>query len=144
MTTSINKVILVGNLGVAPEFREFPNGDQICTLSIATNASWKDRLSGEWREATQWHRVVVRAGNLMSRCKERLQKGDLIYLEGCLETRSWTEVAGQVRYATEIVLRPFRSELKVLKSTKIVSSANPYEGDGAATSNHQVDPDIPF
>jgi single-strand DNA-binding protein len=117
MSSSINKVILVGNLGANPEFRQFENGDKICTLSVATNSNWKDKVTKEWREITQWHRVVVRSSNLVKVCERRLSKGMKLYLEGMIESRKWTDATGQVKFLTEIVLRPYRSELQILQAT---------------------------
>ena len=116
MSSSINKVTLIGNLGDDPEHKQFGNGDKICTFSIATNSGWKDKVTQEWREVTQWHRVEVRSSNLVSLCERRLIKGMKIYLEGTLETRKWEDSSGKINYRTEVVLRPYKSELKVLQN----------------------------
>lgn len=115
MAGSVNKVILVGNLGADPEVRSMQSGDEVCNLSIATSESWKDKSSGERKEKTEWHRVVVFNQGLVTVCKNYLKKGAKVYIEGQLETRSW-EQDGQKKYTTEIVLRPFRGELTMLDS----------------------------
>ncbi len=114
MAGSVNKVILVGNLGRDPEIRSMQNGGRVANLSLATSESWKDRNSGERREKTEWHRVVVFNENLVRVCENYLKKGSKIYLEGQIETRKWQDQSGQERYTTEIVLRPYRGELTML------------------------------
>ncbi len=114
MAGSVNKVILVGNLGRDPEIRSMQNGGRVANLSIATSESWKDRNSGERRERTEWHRVVIFNENLVRLCENYLRKGSKIYLEGSIETRKWSDQSGQERYTTEIVLRPYRGELTML------------------------------
>lgn len=115
MAGSVNKVILVGNLGADPDIRSMQSGDEVCNLSIATSESWKDKASGERKEKTEWHRVVVFNQNIVGVCKNYLKKGAKVYIEGQLETRSW-EQDGQKKYTTEVVLRPFRGELTMLDS----------------------------
>jgi single-strand DNA-binding protein len=115
MAGSVNKVILVGNLGADPDVRSMQSGDEVCNLSIATSESWKDKNSGERREKTEWHRVVIFNQGLVNVCKNYLKKGAKVYIEGQLETRSW-EQDGQKKYTTEVVLRPFRGELTMLDS----------------------------
>jgi single-strand DNA-binding protein len=110
---SINKVILVGNLGKDPEARTMQSGDEVVNLSIATSESWKDKTSGERKERTEWHRVVIFNQNIAKVAKSYLKKGSKVYIEGQLETRSW-EQDGQKKYSTEIVLRPYRGELTML------------------------------
>lgn len=112
MAGSVNKVILVGNLGADPEVRNMQSGDKVCNLSIATSESWKDK-SGEKQERTQWHKVVVFNQNIVKVAESYLKKGAKVYIEGQLETRSW-EQDGQKKYTTEVVLRPFRGELTML------------------------------
>ncbi len=112
MAGSVNKVILVGNLGADPEVRNMQSGDKVCNLSIATSESWKDK-SGEKQERTQWHKVVVFNQNIVKVAESYLKKGAKVYIEGTLETRSW-EQDGQKKYTTEVVLRPFRGELTML------------------------------
>lgn len=112
--SSVNKVILVGNLGRDPEIRSFANGGRVANLSLATSESWKDKNSGERRERTEWHRVVVFNEGLVGVCEKYLNKGSKVYLEGQIETRKFTDNSGAERYTTEIVLRPFRSEIVML------------------------------
>ncbi len=114
MAGSVNKVILVGNLGRDPEIRQMPSGGSIANLSVATSESWKDRNSGERREKTEWHRVVVFSEGLVRICEQYLRKGAKIYVEGQLETRKWTDKDGVEKYSTEVVLRNFNSTLTML------------------------------
>ena len=114
MAGSVNKVILVGNLGRDPEVRQMPSGGSIANLSVATSESWKDRNTGERREKTEWHRVVVFSEGLVRICEQYLRKGSKIYVEGQLETRKWTDNSGQEKYTTEFVLRNFNSSLQML------------------------------
>lgn len=115
MAGSVNKVILVGNLGNDPEVRSMQSGDRVVNLSIATSEGWKDKATGERKERTEWHRVVIFNQGLINVCENYLRKGSKVYIEGQIETRSW-EQDGQKRYATEIVLRPYRGELTMLDS----------------------------
>lgn len=115
MAGSINKVIIVGNLGNDPEVRTMQSGDKVVNLSIATSESWKDKATGERREKTEWHRVVLFNQGLVKVAENYLKKGSKVYIEGQLETRSW-EQDGQKKYSTEIVLRPYRGELAMLDS----------------------------
>ena len=115
MAGSVNKVILVGNLGNDPEVRTMQSGDKVVNLSIATSESWKDKATGERKEKTEWHRVVVFNQGLVNVCENYLKKGSKLYIEGQLETRSW-EQDGQKKYTTEVVLRPYRGELTMLDS----------------------------
>jgi len=114
MAGSVNKVILVGNLGRDPEIRQLPSGGQIANLSVATSESWRDRNTGERKEKTEWHRVVVFSEGLVRICEQYLRKGSKIYLEGQLETRKWQDKDGQDKYSTEVVLRNFNSSLTML------------------------------
>ena len=114
MAGSVNKVILVGNLGADPEIRRTQDGRPIANLSIATSESWRDRNTGERREKTEWHRVVIFNEGLCKIVEQYLKKGSKIYLEGALQTRKWTDNNGQDRYSTEIVLQGFNSTLTML------------------------------
>lgn len=114
MAGSVNKVILVGNLGRDPEIRQMPSGGSIANLSIATSENWRDRNSGERREKTEWHRVVIFSEGLVRIAEQYLRKGSKVYLEGQLETRKWTDQSGQEKYTTEVVLRNFNSTLTML------------------------------
>lgn len=116
MAGSINKVILVGNLGADPEIRSLNSGDKVCNLSIATSESWKDKQSGERREKTEWHRVVIFNDNLVRVCENYLKKGSKVYIEGSLQTRKWQDRDGNDKYTTEIVLQRYRGELAMLDS----------------------------
>lgn len=114
MAGSVNKVILIGNLGADPEVRTFQNGGQVCNLRIATSESWKDRNTGERRERTEWHNVAIFNENLARLAQQYLRKGSKVYIEGQLETRKWQDQNGNDRYSTEVVLRPFRGEMTFL------------------------------
>jgi single-strand DNA-binding protein len=116
MAGSVNKVILVGNLGRDPEVRHTQNNQKIVNLRIATSERWKDRQSGEPRERTEWHSVVIFNENLADIAERYLRKGSPVYLEGQLQTRKWTDQSGQERYTTEVVLSRFRGELTLLGS----------------------------
>lgn len=116
MAGSVNKVILVGNLGRDPEVRNMQSGDRVCNLTIATSENWKDRNSGERKERTEWHRVVIFNQPLVNVAEQYLRKGAKVYIEGQLETRKWTDQSGVEKYSTEVVLRPFRGELTMLDS----------------------------
>jgi single-strand DNA-binding protein len=114
MAGSVNKVIIIGNLGADPEVRSFPSGGKVCNLSVATSEQWRDKQSGERREKTEWHRVSIYNENLVRIAEQYLRKGSKVYLEGQLETRKWQDQSGQDRYTTEIALRPFRGEMTLL------------------------------
>ena len=114
MAGSVNKVILIGNLGRDPEVRHSQDGGKIISFSVATSESWRDRQSGERKEKTEWHRVVVFNDRLAEVCEKYLRKGSKVYLEGALQTRKWTGNDNQERYTTEVVLSKFRGELTML------------------------------
>jgi len=114
MAGSVNKVILIGNLGRDPEVRTMQNGGKVCNLSVATSERWRDRGSGELQERTEWHRVVIFDEKLAEVAERYLQKGRKVYLEGQLQTRKWTDQSGQDKYTTEVVLQRFRSNLVLL------------------------------
>jgi single-strand DNA-binding protein len=114
MAGSVNKVILVGNLGRDPEIRSTNDGTRIANLNLATSESWRDRNSGERKERTEWHRVVIFNENLVTIAEKYLRKGSKIYVEGALQTRKWTDQQGQEKYSTEVVLQRFRGELTML------------------------------
>jgi len=114
MSGSVNKVILVGNLGRDPEIRSLNNGDRVANLSVATSETWRDRNSGERRERTEWHRVVIFNDNLVKVAENYLRKGSKVYLEGALQTRKFQDASGQEKYTTEVVLQKFRGELTML------------------------------
>jgi len=114
MAGSVNKVILVGNLGRDPEIRSTGDGTKVASISIATSETWKDRNSGERKEKTEWHRVVIFNDRLVEVVERFLKKGAKVYVEGALQTRKWTDNGGQERYTTEVVLQKFRGELTML------------------------------
>lgn len=114
MAGSVNKVILIGNLGQDPEIRSFPSGGKVANLRIATSETWKDRNSGERRERTEWHRVAIMSEGLVGVVERFLKKGSKVYLEGQLETRKWQDQSGQDRYTTEVVIRNFGGTLVML------------------------------
>lgn len=114
MAGSINKVILVGNLGKDPEIRSLGSGDRVANLTLATSETWRDKNSGERKEKTEWHRVVIFNDNLVKVAENYLRKGSKVYIEGSLQTRKWTDQSGQEKYSTEVVLQKFRGELTML------------------------------
>jgi len=116
MAGSVNKVILVGNLGRNPEVRTFQNGGKVVNLRLATSETWKDRNTGERREKTEWHSVAIFSEPLGRIAEQYLRKGSKVYIEGQLETRKWQDQSGADRYSTEVVLRPYRGELTLLDS----------------------------
>lgn len=129
MAGSVNKVILVGNLGRDPEVRHTQDGAPVVNLALATSETWKDRSSGERKERTEWHRVVIFNENLAKIAEQYLRKGAKVYVEGQLQTRKWTDKDGQERYSTEVVLSKFRGELTML-DTKGGGSGGGYSGGG--------------
>ena len=114
MAGSVNKVILIGNLGRDPEIRSFPNGGKVANLRIATSEQWKDRQTGERREKTEWHSVAIFSEGLVNVVERFLKKGSKVYIEGQLETRKWQDQSGADRYSTEVVLRGFGGTLQML------------------------------
>ncbi len=160
MAGSVNKVILVGNLGRDPEVRRTQAGDAIVHLSVATSESWRDKASGERREKTEWHRVVIFNERLGEVAQKFLKKGSKVYLEGQLQTRKWTDQSGQEKYTTEVVLQRYRGELTLLDARGAgeeaggggyeerggaPASAGGSEGGGAARAGGgDLDDEIPF
>ena len=114
MAGSVNKVILVGNLGADPEIRTLNSGDRVANLRIATSETWRDRSSGERKEKTEWHRVVIFNDNLVKVAENYLRKGSTVYIEGAIQTRKYTDAQGVEKYSTEIVLQKYRGELTML------------------------------
>jgi single-strand DNA-binding protein len=135
MAGSVNKVILVGNLGRDPEIRTTQDGKEIANLTLATSESWKDRNTGERREKTEWHRVVVFNDGLIGVIKNYLHKGSKVYIEGSLQTRKWTDQAGVEKYSTEVVLQGFGSALTMLDNRGGGAAGGEHAGGGA---NHQA------
>ena len=128
MAGSVNKVILIGNLGRDPEVRHSPEGGKIVTLSVATSESWKDKTSGERRDRTEWHRVVVFNDKLAEVSEKYLKKGSKVYLEGQLQTRKWTDQQGVEKYTTEVILGRFRGELTMLDGRSSSGGGEDYQG----------------
>jgi single-strand DNA-binding protein len=114
MAGSVNKVILVGNLGAEPEVRTLPSGNKVVNLSVATSENWRDKNTGERKEKTEWHRVVIFSEGLARVAEQYLHKGSKVYLEGQLQTRKWQDQSGQDKYSTEVVLQGFNSNLTML------------------------------
>lgn len=129
MAGSVNKVILIGNLGRDPEVRSMQNGGKVANLSLATSDSWRDRQSGERRERTEWHRVVIFDERLVDVAEKYLRKGSKVYLEGELQTRKWQDQSGQDRYTTEVVLQRFRSSLTMLDTRGGEGGGGGFGGD---------------
>ena len=130
MAGSVNKVILIGNLGADPEVRTFQNGGKVVNLRIATSERWKDRNTGESRDRTEWHSVAIYNENLGRIAEQYLRKGSSVYLEGQLETRKWQDQSGQDRYRTEVVIRPFRGELTLLGGRGDGGGGRDYDAPG--------------
>jgi len=146
----VNKVILVGNLGKDPESRRMTSGELMVNLSVATSESWRDKASGERKEKTEWHRVVIWNENLAKVAEQYLRKGSKVYLEGQLSTRKWTDKEGVEKYSTEVVLNRFRGELVMLDSRGEGGgerTARVASGAGEAPANFdrgEMDDEIPF
>lgn len=138
MAGSVNKVILVGNIGRDPEVRTTQDGREIANLTIATSESWKDRSSGERREKTEWHKVVIFGDGLVNVAKNYLRKGSKVYLEGQLQTRKWQNKDGQDQYSTEIVLQGFSATLVML------DGAHKQESGYSAPPSNDLDSEVPF
>ena len=130
MSGSVNKVILVGNLGRDPEIRTLNSGDRVANFSIATSETWRDRSSGEKRERTEWHRVVVFNDNLVKVVENYLRKGSKVYIEGALQTRKFQDQSGAERQTTEVVLQKFRGELTMLDGKGEGGGQSPGQGQG--------------
>lgn len=145
MAGSVNKVILIGNLGKDPEIRSTQDGRDIANLTIATSETWKDKSSGDRKEKTEWHRVVIFNEGLVSIAKNYLKKGAKIYIEGALQTRKWTDKEGQEKYSTEVVLQGFGSTLTMLDSRSGGSDSESTQSTSATTTkDNLMDDEIPF
>ena len=163
MAGSVNKVILMGNLGADPEVRRMPSGDAVVNLRLATTESWRDKQSGERKDKTEWHRVVIFNENLAKIAEQYLKKGSKVYVEGQLQTRKYTDKDGAERYNTEIVLQRFRGELVLMDSRGAGSGdagrdegegmeagrggggfSRPAGGAGGRNLSETLDDDIPF
>lgn len=157
MAGSVNKVILVGNLGADPEVRRLNSGDPVVNMRIATSESWRDKQSGERQERTEWHNIVIFNEHLAKVAEQYLKKGSKIYIEGQLQTRQWEDQSGQKRYTTEIVLQRFRGELQMLDTRgggaedrsgrgSDFGSSGPMEKteSGGGSLKDEIDDEIPF
>ena len=159
MAGSINKVILVGNVGKDPEIRTFSNGGKVCNFSLATSESWRDKQSGEKRDATQWHNIAIFNENLIKVVESYVKKGSKLYLEGQLQTRKWQDRDGNDRWTTEVVLQRFRGELVMLDGRNSGGGGGynqdqgGYSGGGGSRSasamegpkeDFELDDEIPF
>ncbi len=134
--SSLNKVLLIGSLGRDPEVKTMQNGNRVCNLNVATSERWKDKASGERKEKTEWHRVVIFNDRLVKIAEEYLRKGSKVYLEGALQTRKWTDQSGAEKYTTEIVLQQYRGEIVMLSGAPAA--------DGEQSKGGDLDDEIPF
>ena len=143
---SVNKVILLGNVGANPVVRTTQDGKKIATFSLATSDKWKDRSSGDFREKTEWHRIVVFSDGLVGIIEKYIQKGTRLFIEGTLQTRKWTGNDGVEKYTTEIVLQGFNNKLEIIENRK--DGENNHSNDSSGYDDHSVenitDDDIPF
>ena len=161
MAGSVNKVIIVGNLGNDPEVRTFPSGGKVCNFSIATSERWKDRNTGENRDRTEWHRIEITSEPLVRIAEQYLKKGSSVYIEGQLQTHKWQHQSGQDRYTTKVVMRPYSSQLTMLgnrndngandsfnnnveNSGYDQNAANISVGNDQTDINNDLDDEIPF
>jgi single-strand DNA-binding protein len=160
MAGSVNKVILIGNLGKDPEVRRLPSGDPVVNLRIATSESWRDKQSGERKEKTEWHSVAIFNENIAKVAEQYLKKGSKVYIEGQLQTRKWTDQQGVEKYSTEVVLQRYRGELTMLDGKGEGGGARSYEDEGGGFTskagskrssdapresfNQDLDDEIPF
>ena len=158
MAGSVNKVILIGNLGRDPEVRSFQNGGKVCNLALATSEQWKDKTTGERQERTQWHQIAIFNEGLVRIAEQYLKKGSKVYIEGQLETRKWQDQSGNDRYTTEVVLRGYGSAMNMLDSRNAGSSdggssgggssygqdSSSSYGQGSSDFSNDLDDEIPF
>ena len=161
MAGSVNKVIIVGNLGNDPEVRTFPSGGKVCNFSIATSERWKDRNTGENRDRTEWHRIEITSEPLVRIAEQYLKKGSSVYIEGQLQTQKWQDQSGQDRYTTKVVMRPYSSQLTMLGSRNdngandsfnnnvensgyVQNTTNISDGNNQTDINNDLDDEIPF
>ena len=152
MSGSLNKVLLIGRLGADPEIKQMVNGKSVARLSLATSQSWKDKSSGEKKEKTEWHRVVIFNEGLVSIVQQYLKKGANIYVEGALTTRKWKdESSGQDKYSTEVVLQGYNSSLTMLdgkskndNSNLVSENKSSLPNDDIQSVNNDLDDEIPF
>lgn len=156
MAGSLNKVMIIGNLGRDPEVRSFQNGGKVANLRVATSETWKDKQSGERKERTEWHSITIHAEGLVTIAERYLQKGTKVYVEGQLETRKWQDQSGADRYSTEVVLRPYNGTLTILSGGvgqgeergggRDDGGYGSQRGDqgGGSGSSSDIDDEVPF
>ncbi|MBX7146523.1 MAG: single-stranded DNA-binding protein [Alphaproteobacteria bacterium] len=158
MVGSVNKVILVGNVGKDPEIRNTQSGDRVATFPLATSERWKDKVTGERKEKTEWHRIVIFDDRLVEVIEKFVHKGSKIYVEGQLQTRKWSDQSGQEKYTTEVVLQRFRGELTLLdtrgggdnhntfqnQNQEMTSGMGEFSRHKTLPSHDTMDDDIPF
>ena len=146
MSGSVNKVILIGNLGRDPEVRSFQNGSKVVNLRIATSETWRDKASGERKERTEWHSVAIFNEGIAKIAEQYLRKGSTVYIEGQLETRKWQDQSGADKYTTEVVLRPFNGALTLLGGKPADGGGGGYDAPptGALPGQSDIDDSIPF
>ena len=148
MAGSLNKVLLIGRLGADPEIKQMVNGKNVARLSLATSQSWKDKNTGEKREKTEWHRIVVFNEGLVNIIQQYVKKGSNVFLEGQLQTRKWEDKDGIEKYTTEVVLQGFNSTFKMLDNRNTGSSDNNFSQDNSISDSSdfdsEIDDDIPF
>ena len=135
MAGSVNKVILIGNLGKDPEVRSFNNGGRVCNFSVATSESWKDKTTGERKDKTEWHKVEIYNDRIVDVAEKYLKKGAKVYIEGQLETRKYTDKDGQEKYTTAVVLKQYRGELTMLDGKNSAGGASEYSMDDASNDS---------
>ena len=161
MAGSVNKVIIVGNLGNDPEVRTFPSGGKVCNFSIATSERWKDRNTGENRDRTEWHRIEITSEPLVRIAEQYLKKGSSVYIEGQLQTQKWQDQSGQDRYTTKVVMQPYSSQLTMLGNRNDNGANDSFnnnvensgydqnttsisDGNNQTDINNDLDDEIPF
>ena len=148
MAGSVNKVILIGNLGRDPEIRSFANGGKVANLRIATSETWNDKATGERKERTEWHSVAIHNEALVRIAEQYLTKGSTVYIEGQLETRKWQDQSGQDKYSTEVVLRPYNGTLTLLGGKRDGGGQSQPDTQANGTARYddkpQMDDEIPF
>jgi|TARA_B100000767_G_scaffold99786_1_gene95783 single-strand DNA-binding protein len=153
MAGSLNKVMIIGNLGADPEVRTFQNGNKVCNLRIATSDNWRDKNTGERREKTEWHSVSVFSEGLVKVCEQYLKKGSKVFVEGSLQTRKWQDQSGADRYSTEVVLQGFGGTLTMLDGrnnsneefNKSPDNFTPNSNENSLSTNtNDIDDEIPF
>ena len=142
--SSLNKVMIIGNLGAAPELRTFGNGGRVCNLRIATSEAWKDKSTGERREKTEWHTVAIFSEGLVKICEQYLKKGSKVYVEGQLQTRKWQDQSGNDRYSTEVVLQGFNGTLTMLDGKGGGNQGYDNQSGGQEPANDDIGDDLPF